>query len=125
MSVSFYPANMANVTEVHVLRKNRPLLKILNLYNTGGVHIRTLRISDSIVFGGILSPMLTFIGSVIWQCIDESLNLNATSLGVAGAITTTQLALTFATLAMNTDKIVGNVDYLESTVNKRDSDLLI
>lgn len=78
-----------------------------------------MRIPDSIVFGGIVSPMLVLIGSVIWLCIDENFNLKSTSMGLAAMITTIQLLLSFIAAAINSDIVVKNVDYIDSIVKKR------
>lgn len=115
---------MLNKTKNEVLGGLRLVLKLTNLYNKSGVHLKynkkgdSIKIPDFVIFGLILSPTFYMLSSLLWIVIEEKFDLKLISTSLAGTLCFSQIVISYVLLSTKTDLFISTIDHLQAAVEK-------
>lgn len=108
--------------QIEVLSALRPMLKLTNLYNKNGVHLKynknPFKIPDSYVICLISLPAVYLASLYLWFVLDEKFNLKTISTSLGFAIGLLQMTLAYISLALKTDLIISTIDHLQEFTGK-------
>lgn len=110
--------------KIEVLSGLRLILKLTNLYNKYGVHIKYNKNADSaeipefIVFSLISVPTFVLTSLLIWAAIEQKFDIKLLSVGLAAIIGYSQTTSVFLSLAIKNDSVISTIDHLQETFER-------